>query len=1064
MEHMMAPKRDAHWIGSIHASPTGTDRSYTKDCEWTTMRKECQVQKMEHSYDLYIERLIVTNVALFLFIMELLLAINLISIVILTQHIKWEYGTLLTLMILLPLILLICFKRKSSFQHFRLFNIIASCAAALLVLLMDMLGRNYVKGRYDHIIIVSVYFLLPIAFYGKPYLLGIGVSLIYLLCPMLTNAINLRPFELSKHVCNAFYLISLNVVMMAFRICMEYHLRQLILTRRQLLHQSFVLKETKEKEKNIVATIVPADIAHSLDHEIQKRIADQLLCKRILPIKLYSDVSILAAEMVNYAQLTSQMDVKDLVQIFHELFVEFDLAAEDHKVLRIKFLGDSFSCVSGIPQHCYTHANSCVELALDMILKARHLCEVHDLLDIKMRIGVHSGEVFAGIIGRSKWEYDIWSRDVDIANRLEFTGMPGRVHISQTTLKLLHNEYDYEPSSRLDSSDIYLKKTYYINTYLISPKLSKSTIKGAKRIFNMTPGSRTAHSVFEKELDASHEYQLKIYHLMYKKVKCMPIGAIQMARIFDFSDGSRDGNEDRVFQSYITSFWRHFRQADIEWKYINKPDLLMKYSLPLMVFVGLLFIIEHMLSPTYSYVLIMWVVLVVLLLLCLLVFYKKIVFQLSTNPLEYKPQFILDRWLFKISELCEENLAMRIGIYFFGLFLVYILASFNTVACLIHGIQMNNIDGVKLLMPAEATDNVIMVFTLMFFTDLPFVLKMALIILVCISHIVIVQSSHIKSEFQIIWFIIAFCLMLLIMEQHNTYLKKVGYYYNMRYVETQRQTEIIRRSQRVLMVNILPNHVARLFLEHPQVEELFHESYNKVAVMSASIVNFERDKCGLRVLNEYICYIDDLLLDYRGDFQVEKIKVKNWTYMAACGLKVDHSMELPSCKQQNEPRLSHPTLQNDDNCVLTLLHFAVDLLRMMHDIALQNMHLKFGGSMRGQMKIGIAHGPIVAGVVGLSPPHYDIWGHTVNSASGMCSSGIAGFIQVTKETAQTLHGFDIKCSYRGMMNVASVGEVSSYLVDLDERLNLQHIDKEDLDIIEFVDAYSKSDKVVKHNF
>lgn len=87
-------------------------------------------------------------------------------------------------------------------------------------------------------------------------------------------------------------------------------------------------------------------------------------------------------------------------------------------------------------------------------------------LDIDMRIGIHSGSILAGIIGGSKWQYDIWSEDVNIANRLEATGAAGRIHVSRATLNLCHDFYSYENGPARAKLDPVLQK-YFIYTYLI---------------------------------------------------------------------------------------------------------------------------------------------------------------------------------------------------------------------------------------------------------------------------------------------------------------------------------------------------------------------------------------------------------------------------------------------------------------------------------------------------------------------------------------------------------------------------------------------------------------------
>lgn len=94
-------------------------------------------------------------------------------------------------------------------------------------------------------------------------------------------------------------------------------------------------------------------------------------------------------------------------------------------MLRIKFLGDCYYCVSGVPEPNPQHARSCVDLGLRMIRDIREVRASRNNLNIDMRIGVHSGSIMSGVIGACKWQYDIWSKDASIANRLETTGVPG---------------------------------------------------------------------------------------------------------------------------------------------------------------------------------------------------------------------------------------------------------------------------------------------------------------------------------------------------------------------------------------------------------------------------------------------------------------------------------------------------------------------------------------------------------------------------------------------------------------------------------------------------------------
>lgn len=145
-----------------------------------------------------------------------------------------------------------------------------------------------------------------------------------------------------------------------------------------------------------------------------------------LYVEHHSDVSVLYADVVNYTFMTTQLPVKVLVETLHELFVKFDQASEENNVLRIKFLGDCYYCVAGVPERNAQHAKSCVDLGLRMISDIREVRQAKNL-NIDMRIGVHSGSIMSGVIGACKWQYDIWSQDATIANRMESTGLPGLV-------------------------------------------------------------------------------------------------------------------------------------------------------------------------------------------------------------------------------------------------------------------------------------------------------------------------------------------------------------------------------------------------------------------------------------------------------------------------------------------------------------------------------------------------------------------------------------------------------------------------------------------------------------
>jgi len=227
---------------------------------------------------------------------------------------------------------------------------------------------------------------------------------------------------------------------------------------------------------------------------------------------------------------------------------------------------------------------------------------------------------------------------------------------------------------------------------------------------------------------------------------------------------------------------------------------------------------------------------------------------------------------------------------------------------------------------------------------------------------------------------------------------------------------------------------------------------------------------------------------YSQSLRVEKIKVANWTYMAACGLDVSRSEQVnaPQMKfrnvslmpngrrsrydgartsnadgvqrvpygnssnialdldlergqyegnviTSNGPRIS--TTQNgssSNEVVRVMAEFALDLMRTMRRFNTENMQTEYEGSTDyGMLRIGISHGRAMAGVVGNSKPHYDIWGNPVNMASRMDSTGVPGQIQVTENTALKLREFNIQCNYRGMTYVKGRGNIPTYIIGTD---------------------------------
>lgn len=155
------------------------------------------------------------------------------------------------------------------------------------------------------------------------------------------------------------------------------------------------------------------------------------------------NVSILFADIVGFTKMSSNKSAEELVGILNDLFERFDHLCSLNECEKISTLGDCYYCVSGCPEPRPDHAKCCVEMGLGMIQAIKQF-DIERNEGVNMRVGVHTGTVLCGIVGTRRFKFDVWSNDVTLANRMESTGKPGMVHISENTCEFLQDMYVLE--------------------------------------------------------------------------------------------------------------------------------------------------------------------------------------------------------------------------------------------------------------------------------------------------------------------------------------------------------------------------------------------------------------------------------------------------------------------------------------------------------------------------------------------------------------------------------------------------------------------------------------------
>ena len=223
--------------------------------------------------------------------------------------------------------------------------------------------------------------------------------------------------EIGFLVGNFFYLAFMNIAGMFVSYMLEVSARSEFLQRRALAYE-------KRKSESLLFSILPQKIAKRLTHN-RGTIAQE-----------YPIASILFADIVNFTPLSERLTATELITLLNDLFSEFDQLVDHYGLEKIKTIGDCYMVAAGVPTPRLDHADAISELALDMVRYINQFAQQYQY-PINLRIGIHSGSVVAGVIGRQKFMYDLWGDTVNTASRMESHGEVGKIQISQQTYKLL---------------------------------------------------------------------------------------------------------------------------------------------------------------------------------------------------------------------------------------------------------------------------------------------------------------------------------------------------------------------------------------------------------------------------------------------------------------------------------------------------------------------------------------------------------------------------------------------------------------------------------------------------
>ncbi len=218
------------------------------------------------------------------------------------------------------------------------------------------------------------------------------------------------------------------------------------------------LKTEQDKSESLLLNVLPRAIADRLKQslgELQERHSSALIAES------FEEVTVLFADIVNFTTLSANVSAADLVGLLNRVFLLFDDLSEKHNLEKIKTIGDAYMVVGGLPNPRTDHAEAIADMALEIQREINQIL-TYEGQRMNVRIGINTGPVIAGVIGKKKFTYDLWGDVVNTASRMEAHSIPGKIQVTEATYQCLKHRYILEPRGAIEVKGKGRMNTYWL--------------------------------------------------------------------------------------------------------------------------------------------------------------------------------------------------------------------------------------------------------------------------------------------------------------------------------------------------------------------------------------------------------------------------------------------------------------------------------------------------------------------------------------------------------------------------------------------------------------------------